>query len=156
LIKDVGIELPLTLNGKEKITYGTSPISSTEAEGEKGYYLLQDKWNGYEIKSGDSEKRYEGQSAGWLDVSSKGIGVTAMFRNCAQLFPKEIKYQNNELEIFPYPEDGVGPLDLRREEEKNLPDWVEFREKYPAAYNVWDKHKVIGYEKRYMMVTFMN
>jgi len=137
LIKDVGIELPLTLNGEAKVTYGTSPISSTEATGKKSYYLLQDKWNRYETYEGKEEKKYDGQSEGWLDVTGKEIGVTAMFRNCAQLFPKEIKYQNNELTIFPYPEDGVGPLDLRREEERNSREFQAYKKAQPILYGTY-------------------
>ncbi len=149
LIKDVGIEFPLTMNGEAKITYGTSPISSTKAADDKSYYLLQDKWNSYETNEGKEEKKYYGQSEGWLDVSGKGIGITAMFRNCAQLFPKEIKYQNNELEIFPYPEDEVGPLDLRRDEERNTPELQAYKKAEPKLYGtyfspvegVYSKHK---------------
>ncbi len=147
LIKDVGIEFPLTMNGEAKITYGTSPISSTKAADDKSYYLLQDKWNSYETNEGKEEKKYYGQSEGWLDVSGKGIGITAMFRNCAQLFPKEIKYQNNELEIFPYPEDEVGPLDLRREEEKHTPGWEQFKKDYPAGYAQYNAGVVKAYQK---------
>jgi len=146
LIENVGIHMPLEMKGEKEITFGSEPLERVKGnEGE--YYLLQDKWNGYKIQSGGKEKGYNGQCGGWMDVSNGRLGVTAMFRNCAQMFPKEIKYQNNELSVWCYPEDGVGPLDLRREEQKNLPGWEEFKKDYPAAYERWDARKEAGYKK---------
>ena len=139
LIKNVGLRLPLGLKGPKRITYGSKPIETVAVEDDQAsYYLLQEDWNRYKVVRGEEEvKEFEGQSEGWLDVSGDGAGVVVVVRNCAQMFPKEIKVQGNELSVWIYPEDGVGPLDLRRGEQKNSPAWREFKEKYPKAYGTW-------------------
>ncbi len=147
LIKDVGIELPLQIRNAKEISFGTELLTNVKGVGKGPYYLLQDNWNDYKISESGKDKDYSGQSEGWMDVSNGSVGVTAMFRNCAQLFPKEIKYENNELTMWLYPEDGVGPLDLRREEEKHTPSWEKFKKDYPAAYDLWDKRSSASFQK---------
>ena len=137
LINNVGIYLPLNIKGDARITYGTEPISATTSGKEGKYYLLQNNWNRYEAFEGNKSEQFNGQCEGWLDVSNNGTGVTSVFRDCAQLFPNEIKFQNNELSIWPYPEDGVGPLDLRREEEKNLPAFQKYKKDQSFLYGLY-------------------
>ncbi len=134
LIEDVGIHMPLELKGEKSVRYGSEPVEAVEVKREKSYYLLQDSWDSYKLVKGEKEKEYKGQSEGWIDVSGREAGVTAMFRNCAQLFPKEIKYDGKELSIWPYPKDDVGPLDLRRAEEKNLPEFQKYKMEQPVLY----------------------
>jgi hypothetical protein len=161
LIKNVGMKMSLDLlKDPERITFGSNPVETLAhhriipylgnipeitfgsnpvetpalTDIQESCYLLQNDWNRYRVVMGREVKEFEGQSHGWLDVTGKNAGVEVVFSRCAQLFPKELKVQGDVLSVWMYPEDDVGPLDLRRSEQKNLPDWQEFKEKYPKLY----------------------
>jgi hypothetical protein len=57
-------------------------------------------------------------------------------RNFEQLYPKSLEYDGRGLTCWIWPE-NAGPLDLRREEDKQSPEFLAFKEQCPRGYAEW-------------------
>lgn len=75
-------------------------------------------------------------SMGYLAVETPGGTVGCIVRHFAQLYPKTLEFDGRGLTCWFWPE-SAGPFDLRREEYKQSPEWIAFREQYPKAYAEW-------------------
>ena len=57
-------------------------------------------------------------------------------RNWRELHPKKLGYDSRGVTFWAWP-DTAGPFDLRREEQKQTSEWIEFRDRFPKAYAEW-------------------
>jgi len=137
LITGIGLRTPLPWSESEKprggVNYGG--VSRKIGENASGW-IGQTAFQEQEIVHGGETVSTDGPMRGYLAVETPRGTVGCTVRNFAQLYPKRLQFNGGGLTCWMWPE-SAGPFDLRREEEKESPEWLAFKERYPKAYAEW-------------------
>ncbi|MDA1138440.1 MAG: hypothetical protein O3B01_07635 [Planctomycetota bacterium] len=113
-IRDLDIELPLTITGERKATFGlyAEDALATHSSNLEHVTFVQDCKNRFELtcqfKNEQTGKLIaEGKKyAGWCDLSDARGGVTVALREAWQNYPNELEIEKNDLRIHLWPKHG--------------------------------------------------
>ena len=133
LITGIGLRMPLALEGRRVLSYGgkTQPQSGTAP-----CWLTQNDWNQQEVQHDGKALALQKPLAGFLGVLTPQATAACIVRDWTQLYPKKLELNEQGLAVWFWPE-SCGPFDLRREEQKQSPEWLWFKENCPDLYKEW-------------------
>ena len=133
LMTHIGMQVSVPVQRGNRISYGGQ---FHQLEGGWPSSLEQADWNKQQIVHDGVRLENDEAASGFLSIRTPKWTTACIVRDWRQLYPKKLDIDQRGIKFWIWP-DSAGPLDLRREEQRNSEDWLRFRQQFPEAYAEW-------------------
>ncbi len=132
LITGIGLRVPVRTQAGDRVDYGGVV---RRIGGADSGWLAQTGFKQQIVHQGETVAN-DAPAKGYLAIETAQGTVACCVRNFEQLYPKSLEFDKRGLTCWIWPE-SAGPLDLRREEDKQSPEFLAFKEQCPRDYAEW-------------------
>lgn len=133
LITGIGLRVPVATQVGGLVDYGGAVRQTGETDSGR---LAQTGLRQQQIIHQGETVANDAPAKGYLALETAQGTAACAVRNFEQLYPKSLEYDGRGLTCWIWPK-SAGPLDLRREEDKQSPEFLAFKEQCPAGYKEW-------------------